>query len=91
MPDAADPSGVTGKASADAVVAAVDVDRIERDLRTLIAIPSITGSEEAVQSEIERMFGEAGLAVDRIETDPAAWGTHPHMPRPAMARTTRLS
>jgi acetylornithine deacetylase len=82
---------VTGKASAasaDAAVAAVDVDRIERDLRTIIAIPSITGSEEVVQSEIERLFGEAGLAVDRIDTDPATFATDPDWPGQEMPRTT---
>ena len=31
---------------------AIDVGRIEADLRALIRIPSITGSEEAVQAEM---------------------------------------
>ena len=48
---------------------AIDAERIERDLRTLIRIPSITGSEAAVQDEVERLFGEAGLTTERLEPD----------------------
>ena len=51
---------------------AVPAERIERDLRALIRIPSITGSEAAVQDEIARLFREIGLATDRLEPDPIA-------------------
>jgi len=51
---------------------AIDAERIERDLRALIRIPSITGSEAAVQNEIERLFREIGLATERLEPDPVA-------------------
>jgi acetylornithine deacetylase len=66
---------------------AVDVGRIERDLRALIRIPSITGSESAVQDEIERLFGEIGLTTERLEPDPAAFARDdPDWPGAEMAR-----
>ena len=67
---------------------AVDVARIEADLRALIRIPSVTGSEEAVQAEVERLFREIGLETERIETDPVAFATDPDFPGAEMPRTT---
>ena len=70
------------------VSAAIDVERIEADLRTLIKIPSVTGSEEAVQSEMERLFREIGLETARIETDPVAFAGDPDFPGAEMPRTS---
>jgi acetylornithine deacetylase len=67
---------------------AIDVGRIEADLRTLIRIPSVTGSEEAVQAEMERLFREIGLETERIETDPAAFASDPDFPGAEMPRTS---
>ena len=67
---------------------AIDVERIEADLRTLIRIPSVTGSEEAVQAEMERLFREIGLETARIETDPAAFAADPDFPGAEMPRTS---
>ena len=67
---------------------AIDVERIEADLRTLIRIPSITGSEEAVQVEMERLFIEIGLETAWIETDPATFATDPDFPGAEMPRTS---
>jgi acetylornithine deacetylase len=67
---------------------AIDVERIEADLRTLIRIPSITGSEEAVQAEMERLFREIGLETARIETDPAEFAADPDFPGAEMPRTS---
>jgi acetylornithine deacetylase len=67
---------------------AIDIGRIEADLRTLIRIPSITGSEEAVQAEMERLFREIGLETERIETDPAAFAADPDFPGAEMPRLT---
>ncbi len=67
---------------------AIDIKRIEADLRTLIRIPSITGSEEAVQAEIERLFREIGLETARIETDPAAFAADSDFPGAEMPRTS---
>jgi acetylornithine deacetylase len=66
----------------------VDPARIEADLRSLIRIPSVTGSEEAVQAEVERLFREAGLDTERIETDPVALASDPDFPGAEMPRTT---
>ena len=67
---------------------AIDVERIERDLRDLVRIPSITGSEEAIQAEMERRFAEIGLATERIETDPVAFAADPDWPGAEMPRTS---
>jgi acetylornithine deacetylase len=75
---------VTGTAAGDAI----DLARIEADLRTLIRIPSITGSEEAIQAEMERLFREVGLETARIETDPVAFAADPDFPGAEMPRTS---
>jgi acetylornithine deacetylase len=67
---------------------AIDVGRIEADLRNLIQIPSITGSEEAVQAEMERLFRDIGLETARIDTDPAAFATDPDFPGAEMPRSS---
>ncbi len=67
---------------------AIDVERIEADLRTLIRLPSITGSEEAIQVEIERLFIEIGLETAWIETDPATFAGDPDFPGSEMPRTS---
>jgi acetylornithine deacetylase len=77
---------VAGRAAA--VAASVDTARIEADLRRLIQIPSITGSEESVQAEMERLLGEIGLETTRIETDPAAFARDPDFPGAEMPRTS---
>jgi acetylornithine deacetylase len=76
----------TGTA-ADAV-ANVDPDQIERDLRGLLRIPSITGSEEAIQDEMTRLFREVGLDTERIETDPVAFARDPDFPGSEMPRAS---
>lgn len=75
-------------AAAGAAVAAIDPDQIERDLRELIRIPSITGSEEAIQDAMERLFGEVGLETKRIVTDPVAFADDPDFPGAEMPRTS---
>ncbi len=67
---------------------AIDRGRIEADLRALIRIRSITGSEEAIQSEMERLFREIGLETARIETDPVAFASDPDFPGAEMPRTS---
>jgi acetylornithine deacetylase len=68
--------------------AAVDAAWIEDHLRSLIQIPSITGSEEAVQTEIERLLGKIGLETERIETDPVPFAADPDFPGAEMPRTS---
>ena len=69
-------------------VDAVDPGRIEENLRELIRIPSITGSEEAVQDAIEALFEEIGLETKRIVTDPVAFAADPDFPGSEMPRTS---
>jgi acetylornithine deacetylase len=71
-----------------AATAAVDADRIEGDLRDLIGIPSITGSEEAIQDAIAASFRAIGLETEQIETDPVAFASDPDFPGAEMPRTT---
>ena len=69
-------------------MASVDPARIEADLRRLVRMPSITGSEEAIQDEIERLFRDIGLDTTRLEVDPVAFATEPDFPGAEMPRTT---
>jgi len=66
----------------------VDTAQIERDLSELIRIPSITGSEEAIQDAMERLFGEIGLEPRRIVTDPVTFADDPDFPGSEMPRTS---
>lgn len=66
----------------------VDAARIEADLRRLVRTPSITGSEEAIQDEIERLFREIGLDTTRQDVDPEAFAADPDWPGAEMPRTT---
>jgi len=66
---------------------AIDAGRAREDLERLVRIPSITGSEEAVQDEVERLFREIGLETSRIEVDPVAFERDPDFPGAEMPRT----
>ena len=50
-----------------AAVGAVDRDRIADDLSALVAIPSVTGDEAAVQTEVALRMTTAGLVVERTD------------------------
>jgi acetylornithine deacetylase len=75
-------------AAAAAAAARVDPAQIETDLYELIRIPSITGSEEAIQDAIERLLDEIGLETKRIVTDPVAFADDPDFPGSEMPRTS---
>jgi acetylornithine deacetylase len=81
------PTTDAARGAADAV-AAVDAALIERDLRELVRIRSITGSEEEIQTAMERLFAEIGLETERIETDPVAFAADPDFPGSEMPRLT---
>jgi acetylornithine deacetylase len=70
-----------------AVVGAVDRDRIADDLSALVATPSITGDEGAVQTEVALRMTTAGLEVDRLDADPVALAADPDYPGIEAART----
>ena len=57
-----------------AAVDSIDPARIERELRAILAIPSVTGDEEAVQAAMAGLMAESGLSVERVATDPRALG-----------------
>ncbi|GAC1700904.1 MAG: ArgE/DapE family deacylase [Candidatus Limnocylindrales bacterium] len=68
--------------------AIVDPAKVERDLRALIRIPSITGSEDGVQLAVADLFVDAGLQAQRIDPDPAAIAADPDFPGSEMPRTS---
>jgi acetylornithine deacetylase len=58
----------------------VQPDRIRADLADLIAIPSVTGNEAAVQDHIAGLLTAAGLHVTRLDADPRALALDPAWP-----------
>ena len=54
-------------------VAAVDADRARATLAALVRIPSVTGSEEAIQGELADRLVGLGAAVERLNPDPVAF------------------
>ena len=71
-----------------AAVAAVDPAWIERELTALLAIPSVTGDEEAVQAAMAGLMAASGLRVERVATDPAVLAADPDWPGSEVDRTT---
>ncbi len=67
--------------------AAVDGARAIADTAALVRVPSITGSEEAVQDLVAKLMAEAGLEVRRIDVDPVAFAEDPDFPGSEMPRT----
>ena len=67
--------------------ATIDRERMIADLRALVAIPSITGSETAVAAWAADALGELGLAVEVVTPDPAAIRADPDWPGEEMPRT----
>jgi acetylornithine deacetylase len=70
-----------------AAVAAVDRDRIGDDLTALVRIESVTGNEQAVQTEAALRMATAGLEVTRIDADPTAILSDPDFPGMEAPRT----
>ena len=79
-----------------AAVESIDAIRIERELRTIMAISSVTGDEEAVQAAMAELMAEAGLSVECLVADPLARDGpglagqrdgSDHLPGPAPGRT----
>lgn len=63
------------------------MNRIEADLRRLVSIPSVTGDEAACQDTVAGLVQDAGLRVERLETDPEAMRADPAFPGYEMPRT----
>jgi acetylornithine deacetylase len=81
---------VTGPLSSleQAAVTSIEPIRIERELGTILGIPSVTGDEEAVQAAMAELMAQSGLAVRRVATDPAGLAHDPDWPGSEMDRTT---
>lgn len=76
------PAGAQGAADA------VDRVRLLGDLRALVRIPSVTGSEEAVSDWLAAALrGIPGVAVERLAPDPATVRADPDWPGQEMDRT----
>jgi acetylornithine deacetylase len=69
-----------------AVVANVDRDRLTDDLAALVAIPSFTGDEGAVQTEVALRMTTAGLDVERVDTPAIDLAADPDFPGVEVAR-----
>ena len=78
-----DVSTTAGRA-ADAVVGSMLID----DLRTLVRIPSVTGSEEAISERLLEMLGMIpGMAAGLMNQDPATIRADPDWPGEEMPRS----
>ena len=66
----------------------IDRERLIADLRALVRIPSITGSEAEAAGWAAEALRELGLAVEVVEPDPAAVRADPDWPGEEMPRTT---
>jgi len=71
----------------DPAAPSIDRDRLVADLGSLIRIPSVTGSEEAVAAWAAEALRELGLAVELVTPDPAAIRADPDWPGEEMDRT----
>lgn len=67
---------------------AVDRERLTDDLRALIRIPSITGSEERVAAWAAEALAELGLSVEVVRPEPAEIRADQAWPGEEMPRTT---
>ena len=77
----------------DALRAAVAARRpwMERTLRDIVAIPSISGSEQAVQSHMRGLLEELGFAVSEVPTAAETLTQHPGYSRPVPGHTGAAS
>jgi acetylornithine deacetylase len=60
--------------------AAVDPAALLDDLRAIVRIPSVTGSEEAVQADLAARLAATGMRVETPPSDPAAIRADPAWP-----------
>ena len=65
-----------------------DLDRITAQLSELVAVPSVTGEEFAVQDVVAGMVAEAGMTVERLEVPLAEIADHSGFPGTEVDRTT---
>jgi acetylornithine deacetylase len=75
-------------AAAQAAADAVDPDPLAEDLAAIVRIRSITGSEEAVASDLADRLRAIGMTVDALSPDPAAIRSDPAWPGEETTRST---
>ena len=77
----------------DALRGAVAARRswMERTLRDIVAIPSISGSEQAVQAHMRALLAELGFAVTEVPTAAETLTQHPGYSRPVPGHTGAAS
>lgn len=66
----------------------IDAERLLDDLRALVAIPSVTGAEDAAADWCAGALEEIGLAVHVLHPDPAAIRADPAWPGEEVPRTS---
>ncbi len=66
----------------------VDRERLSADLRALVRIPSVTGSEDAIAAWAADALREAGLIVEIVEPELSAVRADPDWPGEEMPRTS---
>jgi acetylornithine deacetylase len=75
-------------APASAAAPVIDTQRLIDDLRALIRIPSITGSEERVAAWSAEALRDAGMRVEVLRPEPAVIREDPAWPGEEMPRTS---
>lgn len=70
------------------LVEAVHPARIAEELHALVALPSVTGREEAIQEELGERLTSAGLEVRSLAADPAELRADPDYPGAEVERSS---
>jgi acetylornithine deacetylase len=73
---------------ADRAAAAVDPAALIAELQAIVRIPSVTGSEEAVQADLATRLAGVGMRVETLSPDPAATRADPAWPGEETVRTS---
>jgi acetylornithine deacetylase len=68
--------------------AAVNPVAMVGDLQAIVRIPSVTGSEEAVQADLAARLGRTGMEVEALSPDPRALRADPAWPGEETVRTS---
>jgi acetylornithine deacetylase len=76
-----------GERAETTAMQSLDTAACVRLAQDLVRVPSITGSERAVQDLVALMLEEAGLDVDRFEADVDRLKAHPRFPGMEVERT----
>jgi acetylornithine deacetylase len=68
--------------------AAVELAALVEELQAIVRIPSVTGSEEAVQADLATRLAAAGMEVETLWPDPSAIRADPAWPGEETVRTS---